>query len=119
RFADQPSEFDDHGFGPETAVAFAAGRDEADVAAVIGRNQGDIGIGGDLFALEWREGNERIVFGVDDQRWHGDVGDERQGAGAFIIVRNVTEAHVRRGDEIIELANRPDAAQPRRVIAVG
>src|SRR5205085_6092036 len=61
-FADQPGEFDDHGLGPETAFAFAAGRDEADVAAVIRSEQQDVGIAVDFRALERREGNERIVF---------------------------------------------------------
>src|SRR5438132_12668329 len=86
RLINQAGEFNDHRLGPEAALAFACGRDEADMAAVIGREPRDVRISCDLFTLERREGNEGGVFSVDDQRRHLDLLDERPGAGPTVIM---------------------------------
>jgi len=83
--------------GPEARGG--AGK-EGHVAAVLGGQQGQGGVVGNLEALER---DKRVVLGLDQQGRDADGGEVAPGGGLFVVVPGVAEAEGRGGDAVVEV----------------
>src|SRR6185503_2070285 len=104
--------------GPETVVAFGSSRDESAVSSVGRRKQGDIWVRGYLLGCERSERDEGIILRVNDHYRNGNILDVVKGTRPFVIVGHVSKTGVRRRVDVIELADGPDASQPRFIVSL-
>ena len=68
-----------------------------------------MGVGCDLVVGFGGEADEGIVASVEDEGGDGDVVEDAGGGGAEVVVIGGTEAGVKGGDAVVELAERRDA----------
>ena len=85
------------------------------MAAVLGLQECDVRVGGDLGDGLGCDVNEGVVECVHDQRGHGDAIHDARGGSAEVIVLRGGEAGVERGDAVVELAQRTDAGGAVRI----
>ena len=108
-------------FGPVAVVAGGGVGlgEEGAVASVVGFDEGDVGIGGDLFEGFGGDADEGIVEGVEDERGDGDAVEDAGGGGAGVVVFGAGEAGVERGDAVVEVAQGVDAGGAVAVVGAG
>src|SRR4029434_2110487 len=110
-------EFDRSRFGPVWVVTGVC--DEAAVAAVRFDSHGDERIDRECGRPELIRGHERVVRGCYDERWNSNAIDDAHGAGFVVVVAGAVESVVRCRIHVVELPNRPDAAERREVVRAG
>src|SRR5258708_26766309 len=84
--------------------------------AAFGSEEQHIRIGTDRRIAHRLEGNERVIFGVNDQRWNADPADEGPRAGFGLIVISVSKTKVRRDIAVVELLDAANATQDARIV---
>src|SRR5438874_12699213 len=88
-------------------------RNEAAMAAMLGRQKLNGGILADFGGQEGSVGDEGVVLRGDHQRGQADLSDDAFRADVFVIVLCVAIAELRRGDDVVKLtqgSNRRKAA---------
>ena len=68
RTVDQLHELGGHDLSPKSFFAFAIGRDESHVPALLGREQHYVGVSFDVRVAERLERNERVILRVNEER---------------------------------------------------
>src|SRR6266850_5384118 len=115
--AERGAEFDNALLGPE-ALTSGVFRNEAAMAAVLGRNKLDGRILVDSGGQERTEGHEGIVLGGDQEQGHADLRRDAFRTHVLVIVLSVVIAELRRGDDVIESTDRPDWSQAGNRVAL-
>src|ERR1700704_5681930 len=105
--AERGAEIDDALLGPEALVA-GVFRNEAAMTAVLRRDKLDGGILIDFGGQEGSVGDEGVILRGDHERGHANLPRDAFRAHVVVIVLRVAIAELRRGDDVIELADRSD-----------
>ena len=89
------------------------------MAAVLGFDERDVGVGCDLVVGLGGDADEGVVEGVEDERGDGDAVEDARGGGAGVVVFGAGEAGVERGDAVVEGAHGVDAGGAVAVVGAG
>ena len=106
-------------FGPVAVVAAAGigAGEEGAVSAVLGFEEGDVGVGADGGAGFGGEADEGVVEGVEDEGGDADAVEDAGGGGTLVVVVGAVEAGVEGGDAVIELAQGLDVVGTAGVVS--
>ena len=89
------------------------------MAAVVGLEEGDVGVGDDLCAALGGDADEGVVERVEDEGGDGDAVEDAGGGGAVVVVVGAGEAGVEGGDAVVEVAQGADAGGAVGVVGAG
>jgi hypothetical protein len=79
------------------------------VAAVVGRDQMNIGVRFEPAATLFGDTNEGVVQCVEDEGWYRDPVDCASSGGSVVVVFSTGEAGVQGGDAVVQLAQGANA----------
>lgn len=85
------------------------------MAAILGLDEGDVGIGKNLLPRFRQNADEGIIGRMQDQSRHGDAINHVGRGGTLIVIRRALKAAIMCRDFVIEFTKRSDAPQARDV----
>src|SRR5262249_42539935 len=97
-------------FGPAAVVAVGPSKKSA-VAAMLGLQQSNVGVGQDSGARFRQQANERVILRVDDQGGHSDLVYNSGSGGAVVVIIGAGKAAIGRSDHVVKFA---DGTRPAR-----